>query len=247
MQRFKFGLVAALFLLVCLLVLAPARLVTVFIPAGQAQLQGVNGSLWHGTASRAVVSTQVGALQLGQLEWRIKPWSLLLLAPRVELRSQWGQQYLNAQLLVRGAEDIDLNAVDVRLPAELVKQVLPLELAGLVSLQASRLSVRAGVPVAAEGRLVWQQAGWRASGAIRPLGDYALELTSSENGNIAGEVITLSGDLVAEGGLALEGNQYSVDVLLSGPGLDDRMLQQSLQLVATPEGQNFRVKLTGAL
>ncbi|WP_084200706.1 type II secretion system protein N [Halioglobus japonicus] len=144
MQRFKFGLVAALFLLVCLLVLAPARLVTVFIPAGQAQLQGVNGSLWHGTASRAVVSTQVGALQLGQLEWRIKPWSLLLLAPRVELRSQWGQQYLNAQLLVRGAEDIDLNAVDVRLPAELVKQVLPLELAGLVSLQASRLSVRAG-------------------------------------------------------------------------------------------------------
>ncbi|QFU75024.1 type II secretion system protein N [Halioglobus maricola] len=247
MSRLKIGLIAVLFLVLCLVVLAPARLVLLFVPAGQAELQGVSGSLWHGAASRAIVRTDAGMFHLGELEWKLKPWSLLLLAPRVELSSSWGQQHLNALLTVHGSKDIDLAALDAQVPAELVKHFLPLQLTGLVSLQAPQIEIRDGLVTGAQGRLVWQQGGWQAGGAPRSLGDYALEFNQLEDGTLAGEVITLAGELQAEGDLGLRGREYTVDVLLSGPGLADPMLEQSLQLVATPEGGNYRVKLQGTM
>ena len=247
MSRLSLGLVAALLLLVFLLATAPARLLLAVLPEGQLQMQGVSGTLWRGSASRALVQSNAGLFQLGKVDWRLHPLSLLTFSPRLQLDSQWGQQYLRGTAVMRGSEDVDLMDVDARLPASLVRQLIPLELAGVFTLQAPELSVRDGLPVEAEGRLVWQQGGWVAPGGARPLGDYALDFSQASGGVLLGEVITLAGDLLAEGSVTLQGHDYSVNISLSGPGLEDQQLQQALQLVAVPEGDAFRVKLNGAL
>lgn len=247
MRRIRTGLAATLVLLLLLLAMAPARLLSVVLPGDQLSLQGVSGSLWRGSSSRAMLRAGRGYLHLGAVEWRLSPFSLLLFSPRIELQSSWGSQRLNAELVYRGSDSLDLFDVDLEIPAALVREFIPLELAGSFSLQASQLSIRDGLPVDGEGRLVWQFAGWISPDGPRSLGTYAVDFSQANGGGLTGQVITLSGELDAQGTLGLAGRDYDVDVLLSGPGLADGQLRQALQLVAAPEGDNFRVKLRGAI
>ncbi len=247
MSRTRIALAATLVLVLLLLTMAPARLLSVVLPGDQLALQGVSGSLWHGNASRAMVRAGRGYLHLGTVEWRLSPLSLLLFAPRVELQSRWGSQRLDAQLVYRGSDSLDLFDVDIEVPAALVREFIPLELAGSFSLQAPRLSIRDGLPQEGEGRLVWQFAGWISPDGPRSLGAYAVDFDQPGGEGLTGQVITLSGELEAQGRLGLVGRDYDVDVLLSGPGLSDGQLRQALQLVAIPEGDSFRVKLRGVI
>jgi hypothetical protein len=81
----------------------------------------------------------------------------------------------------------------------------------------------------------------------RQLGSYAVDVQPLASGGLAGEVISLAGDLQANGPIILDQENYSVDVQLSGSGLDDPQLRQALQLLAIPEGDTYRVRLKGSL
>lgn len=247
MSRIKLALAAALVLVLFLLGRAPASLISGFLPAGQVSLQGVEGTLWRGSAASAALRLGAGQLRLGALQWRLSPWSVLLASPRVALESRWGNQHLEALVTYGGAGDLAVSDLDASMPASLVREFLPLELTGNVSVLARRLVLRDGLPVAADGRLVWQYAGWVSPQGLRSLGRYALDIRQADGEELVGLVSTLDGDLRAEGRVALAQRDYDVDVLLSGPGLDDPPLQQALQLVAAPEGGGYRVQLQGAL
>lgn len=247
MSRLKLALAAALVAVLFLVAQAPARLLPRFLPPDTLALQGLSGTLWHGRAARASLRAGNGQLQLGTLEWRLSPWSLLLVSPRVALSSRWGNQHLQGRLVYGGVGDLAVSDLDAALPASLVREILPLELTGSVSLLVQRLVLREGLPVAAQGRLVWQSAGWISPQGPRPLGQYALDVEQADGGDLVGLVSTLDGDLQASGRVVLAQRDYDVDVLLSGPGLDDPQLQQALQLVASPEGDDYRVRLQGAL
>ena len=131
--------------------------------------------------------------------------------------------------------------------AALLRQFIPVGLVGDMSAQFERLTIRQQLPTLAEGRIVWQGGGWISPQGRRPLGSYALDIRTSDTGLISGEVITLAGQLEAEGNLQLQQSQYAVDVLLSGSGLQDPQLAQALQLVAAPVDDGFRVRLEGGL
>jgi len=64
---------------------------------------------------------------------------------------------------------------------------------------------------------------------------------------VRGEVVTLSGEVVASGGVSFQGGEYAVDLLLEGPGLSDPQLAQALQLMAVPEKGGFRLQTRGTL
>lgn len=247
MSRSLLALGLAALLLITLLVTAPARLLGGVLPSGQFVLQGFSGTLWQGSAARALVAVPGGYLHLGKLHWSLAPWSLLSLSPQLAVESQWGAQGIAGQVILRGAQDIELLELEASLPAELLRQFVPVELAGTISLQAHSLRVVDGVPVTAEGRLVWQDGAWRAGQALRPLGSYALEFRQPAGQALAGEVLTLAGDVQASGELGLAGRSYQVDIVLSGPGLLDPQLQQALQLVATPQGDDYHLLLQGEM
>jgi hypothetical protein len=185
-----------------------------------------------------------GYLHLGAVNWQVDPFSLLMLAPRVKLTSRWGSQSLATTVVLRGGQDIDLYELSASLPADLLRQFVPVSLAGVLNAQVEHLQLREGLPVEGAGRLVWQNGGWQAPTGPVPLGTYALDFRQAPGEELAGDVLTLTGPVSAEGGVYLAGRSYGVDITVGGEPLDER-LKQALSLMARPLGQGYRIKLEG--
>ncbi|MEP5569845.1 MAG: type II secretion system protein N, partial [Halioglobus sp.] len=241
------GALLGLGLLIVLLANAPARLLLAIVPDEQIILEGVSGSLWSGRASRVLVASGSGWLHLGTSSWRLSPLSLLTLAPRLDVNSQWGRQTLKAEVSLHSSQYVELRQLELLLDAALLQQYLPVALLGDIAMQFEEVVVRDRNLETANGRIVWQEGGWLSPQGRRQLGSYALDVKPATGGGVVAEVITLAGDLQASGPVALKQSDYSIDVLLSGAGLDDPQLRQALQLVAIPEGDDYRVKLQGSL
>lgn len=243
LSRIGIGAILIVVLAAALLSAAPARLLALVLPADQVSLQGLDGTVWQGSASRCVLQLPQGNLHLGAIRWSLSPLSLLRLAPQVTLNSQWGAQRINGELVLRGARDVDVRQLEMEVAAQLVQRFAPLAIDGNVSLQVQQLSVRDGLPASANGRMVWQDGGFRSPRGRVPLGTYALQFEQPPGEALRGQVITLAGDLQAEGEVALSGRQYRIDVLVSSAGEFDPQLKQALSLMATPEGPNYRLRL----
>ncbi len=239
---------AVVLLLLFLVVQAPARLLASVVPAQQLALQGLSGSLWQGHAARAVLTTPHGPVHLGAVDWRLRPGSLLLLSPTLELQSNWGAQRASGEVTLRGAQDLDLKEFELDVGADLVKQFLPVQLEGRVTAQLQRLSVRQGWPASGEGRLVWQNGSWLSPRGPLLLGSYGLDFVQAEGEPLRGEVVTLSGPVQAEGNVTFDAGEYRLDISVSGEGGLDEQMSQALSLLANPGSDgSFRVQLQGAL
>jgi hypothetical protein len=240
MPRILFGLVLALVLIVSLVSTAPARLLGALLPTESVVMQGFRGTLWQGSASRVLLQVGPGYLHLGAVEWSLRPLSLLLLSPHLEIESRWGRQFLAGEVIVRGARDFDASFA-----AELVRHFAPVGLDGTVSAQFAGLRLRDGLPHSADGRLVWQQAAWLSPVGPRPLGTYAVDLQQTPGEMLVGSVQTVSGPVDASGSVELTGSAYRVDILLASEGAFEPELRQALSLMATPRGDAFHLVLNG--
>lgn len=248
MRRLLPGLLALLFLLLVLLALAPARLLAWVVPPGQLVVAGLSGSVWHGRAARVEVVTPAGSLALGRVDWQLSPWSLLGLAPRLQVQSHWGTQRLSGELHLVGADTLRINNLSASLDAGLLRHLAPLALAGNLSLQAAALELHDGLPRAlSEGRLVWQQARWASPRGPIPLGSYVLEAEQAAGAPLRGEVITLQGPVQAAGELQWDGASYSIALRIDSEGAWDPLVQESLALIASPDGDGYRLHLNGEL
>lgn len=239
------GAALLLVLLVSLIATAPARLLSLVVPADQLLMQGFSGTVWHGSASRCMLRLPAGFLHLGTVQWSLKPLSLLLLSPRLSVTSEWGSQVVAGNLVLRGASDLDLNDLEARVSADLLRQFAPVAVNGSFSMQVAQLKLRDGMPYSGEGRIVWEQGGWQSPRGNVALGTYALEFEQIEDKPLLGEVLTVSGPLDAQGAVQLDGRQYRIDVLLRGDEVLDEQLKQALSLVAVPENDDFRILLEG--
>jgi general secretion pathway protein N len=233
-------------LLVALFAGAPARVLPSLLPAGQVQLAGVNGTLWHGSASRALARTPMGTMQLGQVSWRLRPLSLLALSPTVEFDSQWGEQRVNGVLTVKNRNTLGLRDVEAHIDASLLRQLAPVAVDGQFSLLATRLDLRDGLPAGAEGRVLWERGAWKSPRGRVPLGSYAVDFSQADASvPLTGEVLTLDGPIPATGSVRLEGRDYQLDVRIGGDGPLDPGLAQALSLLARPVGEAFELHLEG--
>lgn len=245
MSRLTLGLGLALLFALSLLASAPARLLALVLPAERVVMQGFEGTFWRGTASRCLVRAGPGYLHLGRVAWRLEPLSLLMLAPRLRLESQWGRQRVAGDVVLHGERDFDLFQFEATVAADLVRQFAPLSLGGTLNGSFEHIAVREGLPLTAQGRLVWQNGAWEAPQGMLPLGTYALDVRTQQPGLISAEVLTLSGEVRAEGLAELAGRAYLVDIVLAGDGALDEQIARALSLVATPEGGRYRMRLEG--
>jgi hypothetical protein len=103
-----------------------------------------------------------------------------------------------------------------------------------------------GRPTTANGRLVWENATWRAVGGDVSLGSYAVDVTTSDAG-IRATIITLKGALEVDGSVTIVGDSYRVMANLSGPAARNEAFQQAIALLAVPNGSGYRIELSGTL
>lgn len=234
-------------MLALLLVNAPSHLLARVVGKQHIIANGYAGTLWHGSADSVFVNAGHGYLQLGRVDWQLKPWSLLLLKPRLSVSSTWGQQRLSADVTLLGSGVTHFDQLDAKLPAALINDFTPFAVAGSVSAIFDHLYLEQGVPVAAEGTVVWQQAAWLSPAGVRTLGHYVLEVQQAASEVLTGTVLSLAGPLRATGNLHFDGSSYGVDVILSSDVGFEEQLQQSLALFAQPVESGYRIALTGKL
>ncbi|WP_439105938.1 type II secretion system protein N [Congregibacter sp.] len=245
-RRFWLPAIVGVLVLVFFMVLqAPARLLPYFLDSQQVQLSGVSGTLRKGTATRARVQTPGGYLHLGKLSWTLEPLSLFSLTPTAQLSSVWGGQRGSLELRLVG-EALGIRDLDMNLDAGLLKQALPVELSGRLEMLFDELLVTRSSLRRAEGRLVWQGAAWQSPGGARALGSYAATLTSPSQERVFADIVTLSGPVVATGGVELDEQNFTVDLFIesSGRALDPD-LARALSLIASPEENGYRLRLDG--
>ncbi|MEZ5573978.1 MAG: type II secretion system protein N [Halioglobus sp.] len=237
--------VLALLLIVNVVATAPARLLSRVVPGDQLVMRGLSGTVWDGSASGVLLRLPQGYLQLGAVQWSLHPMSLLVLAPRLTVHSEWGNQTLEGELVLRGQRDLDVLNMEGNVAASLLSHFAPVAISGMFNLQLEQLQLRDGLPYSTQGRLVWQEGSWRSPRGPVALGSYAMDIAQSPGEMLKGKVITLSGPLEADGELQLQQRHYQLDIALSSEGAMDEQLQQMLSLIAVPEGAGFRMALKG--
>jgi general secretion pathway protein N len=244
-SRLLWAALLALLLLVNLVVSAPARLLQLALPGQQLLMHGLAGTVWHGSAGSVLLRLPQGYLQLGAVHWSLRPLSLLLLAPHITFSSEWGNQTVKGELVLRGKRDLDVSNLDAQMAATLLSHFAPVALDGMFNLQMQSLQLRDGLPYSAAGRLVWQDGGWRSPRGQVPLGSYAMDVRQAAGEALQGQVITLAGPLQANGTLQLQARHYAVDILLRSEGSLDAQLQQMLSLIAVAEDAGYRISVNG--
>lgn len=236
---------AALLLAVFLAIATPARVLPVLLPPS-VSIEGLSGTLWRGHAARSVIQWQGQLLALGELNWQVNAWSLFTFKPEVTFESQWGAQSLAGSLRMTGADEFRLNDVNVSVPVDFVRKLLPFYIGGRFAAVLPELQWQGGTVGRAEGRIDWSGAVWKSAAGDVALGNYRLDLVPGDRA-IVGEVSTLSGPLQITGELRLQDNRYKVDLALSGEATGNPGLVDALQLMASPVGDGYAIKLNGQL
>jgi hypothetical protein len=225
----------------------PARVVPMLIGSDQLRLSGLSGRAVDGRAARAMLQTPGGFFHLGELRWRLDPWSLLRLSPALEIESEWVRQRASLRLHLSGSE-LTLRDLDASVDASIVRQALPVSVRGRLEMLFDELVIAGPEVLSIRGRLVWRDAGWESAGGLRALGSYVALFSSPAEGDVRGRLETLSGNVSVEGSAALLGRRYTTDLRVTAArGSLDPELEQALSLVATPTENGYRLRLDGEL
>lgn len=243
--RWPHYLLAVLVYLALLLAWAPASLLAWALPRHTQQavwLDQAQGTVWRGEAAGVRVKSAAGPdLELGRLDWRMKPFDLF--TGRLGYRLQLAGAGIEATGVLRaGAKGVALHDVRADLPASLLGQVLP-DLAlwqpgGRLALETSRLVFRQ-VDVEGKAILRWRDA---RSGRVRtPLGSYRFDLDGTKSG-LGIKLSTEGGPLHLQGsGLWRLGHGMRFSGL-ARPAPESRVeLEGLLGLLGSPQPNGDRV------
>ena len=129
--------------------LFPAEVAYRWFAPGDIRLSGVQGTVWSGRAALG----SAGPLGFHDINWRVRPWSILIARPAGRIETSLGDGFLQADIRARGSE---ITLADVRAGCSLSALASALPIAGIrgqVSLQLAELVLRDGWPSSASGRL----------------------------------------------------------------------------------------------
>ncbi|HEX21983.1 MAG TPA: type II secretion system protein N [Chromatiales bacterium] len=218
-------------------------------------LTGLSGSVWQGGAQQALINGQ----RLQGLEWHLKPWTVLFGKLELDYEIRLNDGFARGSVATDPQGTVRLDAVEAKLPlAQLsLPAIAALRPSGVVNLNLQNVDWNGEALLAAQGRMVWSDAG---ISLLQPLqfGDLALTLETRDDG-VIGELSDAGGPLQAEGLITLkadgsyqftgsfaarEGAQSPLGQALGAlgrPGADGRIqVNQSGQLAALGLGSGRR-------
>ena len=238
---------SALLLLLALLIQAPARLLAFTLAPGDVVASGYAGTVWRGSVDSLALPVSGRYWQLGRVQWRVSPWALFWLSAEIELAGRWGRQEGRAELSVSPWRGLHLREVAVEVDAQMVRLILPVNLGGRLELSGRNLRFSESGVSAGSGRLNWRRAHWSGYRSSQQLGDYVLEFQVEGEQRLAGRVSSLSGPVLAEGQVGLNGREYSLDLHLRSDTPLASEFRSALELAAVPEDQGYRLKFSAEL
>ena len=241
----RVSVLAAALVIALLVTRAPASLVGNALPPA-VNVTGLAGTVWKGEAAYVEIPLQAKPFALGRTSWTLNPMGLFF-GDVIRLRSDWGSQTVDVSVSPALNGSFDVNDAQLRIDLGWLRQLLPFYVGGQLKADLASLTFTSdGRPTTANGRVVWENATWRAVGGDVSLGSYAVDVTTSDAG-IRATIITLKGALEVEGSVTIVGDSYRVMANLSGPAARNEAFQQAIALLAVPNGSGYRIELSGTL
>ena len=241
----RVSVLAAALVIALLVTRAPASLLGNALPPA-VNVTGLAGTVWKGEAAYVEMPLQAKPFALGRTSWTLNPMGLFF-GDVIRLRSDWGSQTVDVSVSPALNGSFDVNDAQLRIDLGWLRQLLPFYVGGQLKADLASLTFTSdGRPTTANGRVVWENATWRAVGGDVSLGSYAVDVTTSDAG-IRATIITLKGALEVDGSVTIVGDSYRVMANLSGPAVRNEAFQQAIALLAVPNGSGYRIELSGTL
>ena len=241
----RVSVLAAALVIALLVTRAPASLLGNALPPA-VNVTGLAGTVWKGEAAYVEIPLQAKPFALGRTSWTLNPMGLFF-GDVIRLRSDRGSQTVDVSVSPALNGSFDVNDAQLRIDLGWLRQLLPFYVGGQLKADLASLTFTPdGRPTTANGRVVWENATWRAVGGDVSLGSYAVDVTTSDAG-IRATIITLKGALEVDGSVTIVGDGYRVMANLSGPAARNEAFQQAIALLAVPNGSGYRIELSGTL
>jgi hypothetical protein len=241
----RVSVLAAVLVIALLVTRAPASLLGNALPPA-VNVTGLAGTVWKGEAAYVEIPLQAKPFALGRISWTLNPMGLFF-GDVIRLRSDWGSQTVDVSVSPALNGSFDVNDAQLRIDLGWLRQLLPFYVGGQLKADLASLTFAPdGRPTTANGRVVWENATWRAVGGDVSLGSYAVDVTTSDAG-IRATIMTLKGALEVDGSVTIVGDSYRVMANLSGPAVRNEAFQQAIALLAVPNGSGYRIELSGTL
>ena len=226
----------SIFFIVLIFISAPAQLLTSLVhrTVPQLWLAEAQGSFWQGRVSKAIVTVDGSSIDLGRLEWSLKPLSLFYLQPALELTVEKPRQTLAASLSI-GFGGVRLSNVQGELPLALAQSWVPLLINGHVFYDIEAVTFSGGELESIHGKLNLRDVIWQGGDELMPLGDYQANIEGQEQ-VIDIKVSDQQARLGIEGDVQVKmTGGYSVRVQMSPQASLHESIIQSLSWIGKPQ------------
>jgi general secretion pathway protein N len=228
----------ALLFLIFVVALWPARIAVVWLVPDGAQLTGVSGTVWEGSAARV----RIGVMDVGSLRWEASPLSFLTLSPTWQLEASRPGGFARGTVTIRGTSELEVT--ELELGATLDTLATWIDLAGTrgnVSAFVDELALESGRITALAGRVnldSLQPMGLREA----DLGALQIDVPPGQSGPFLGSLVAVSGPLmIEEGRVEVEpGGRFLVEGLVAPKPDAPEMIAQGLQFLGQADDRGFR-------
>lgn len=190
-------------------------------------LNDVTGTLWRGKASTSQVDLGKESIALGEVNWKLNPWSLLILSPCISFDAQVPGQSISGNYCRGIGGSNTLKDVSIDGPMALFKKVAPIEGKGAVSLQVVSAKFDEKSIDKMDARFSWQNASVYVENRWFNLGSLASEITHDGQGGVNAKIFDLSGPytLAMDATWAIGGDWKTKGKVTPKPGVPEVVIQ----------------------
>ena len=160
-----------------------------------AQMEGITGTIWSGQAASVVLPYDGGVYALGELSWKLKPFSVFTLNPCANITTKLASQTIEGIACSSIAGNLTLKDLEINLPAAAAEIWAPVSVQGDVFVQIESLTTSGNNIKTLSGKGSWTGARYHNSQAWMNLGAIAFELSENKNGKIDAKIFDLEGPL----------------------------------------------------
>lgn len=217
-----------------LLMLTPAATVLSLanIPPHTAQIEGVSGTLWNGSADRVTVNRR----EINQLSWSLNPLALFSASIDSDVSATVFNNEVTSNISYSLlSQQVTLTQLSSRINASEVQQAINLPfgvLEGQININVDELTLVANKVQDLTARLSWTGARLTLAEPVA-FGNIFLNISSNDKGDFEGKLSNVNGDLSINGQLNLSKNQtYLLDATLTPRSNAPKELLNILNLLA---------------
>ena len=229
----------------------PAGAVLRWVAPPGVVFQGVEGTLWSGSAA----SGSAGGFTVQNVRWRVRPWSLFLGRVAANIEASLPDGFVSSDVVVTPSR-ISFSGLRGGTSLPSLVEVLPVRgIRGQANVAFDSLELEGGWPSSAVGEL--KLAGLETTPLISngtnellALGDYTVTFVPAEERRLEARFVDNGGPLEVTGSVALDAERaYTLDALVKArPGAAQALVQGLEFMTADPDAEGRRrLTLTGSL